>query len=510
MKFPVRYILCLVCTLTSFTAYLSRSNLSIAIVSMTEKPKTDNTSSQNILCPDLLHDSVSEEEGGVKGETFDWSPELQGSALGCFYWTYLLFQLPSGYIASRFGARWPITISFILTAILSGLGPIFAHVSPYLFIASRAAMAVTQASIFPGIFVLIMTWMPLYERSMGMAMGEIGIHIGNITLYFTSGFLIRKFTWTSMFYFPAIASVVALIVTTILLRNSPEDHYLMTHEELAYIRKKTIVNKGKDCEMRSSNGSDSMESSSESIEEPVTEHFAVPWKKMMTNKVVITLLFFKFSRYLTITTVTANMPGYFKNVLNESIVSVGINYAIFTGILFVSTLTSAKTSEIMIAKGWFTRTNCRKFFSIFSGLISSIAFMMIPVMRCNIIAAKFFFYLYAVCIGSLIATDALIPAEITTNFSAILFSIGNMSTIVPAFIGPFVVGSVLGKYGVEWIAWDIIMHSFGAIGIVTSIVFLLFISAEKQDFDDVREIMPRDSRSMSVVSAMSCSHPNAL
>ena len=175
----------------------------------------------------------------TKANAFDWSPQLQGSVLSCFFWTYPFFQIPSGYIANRFGGRYPIIFSFFITAVITALGPTFAHISPYLFIASRAVMGIFQAAIFPGLFVVIMKWMPLNERSMGMAINEIGIHISaNTVISFTSGFLIKKFTWTAMFYFPATAALITVFVTAVLLRNTPEEHFLITDEEIAYIKRK--------------------------------------------------------------------------------------------------------------------------------------------------------------------------------------------------------------------------------------------------------------------------------
>ena len=497
----------------SFVTYTTRSNMAMALVTMVRPPERENTSHPD-LCPSLLQDTPEESDidGTDTGEAFDWSPQLQGSVLSCFFWTYTLLQLPSGYVAGRFGGRLPITISFAITAVVTALGPTFAHSSPYLFIASRAFMGIFQAAIYPGMFVIILTWMPIQERSMAWALCDSGIHIGNIVMYFSSGFLIQRFTWTSMFYSPAVGAVIAFIATAILLRNKPEDHFLITDEEIAFIKQSSDLESKKDCEMQASGES---ESDSNSMDRVSLDHsiissdkghqYAIPWKKIMTNKVVIVLLFFKFCRALAFATVTANMPGYFKNVLNESIVSVGITYAIFTGLTFVATLASAKLSELVIARGWLTRTNTRKVFSIFSGLIPAIAFMLIPVMRCNIVGVKFFFYLYAVGQGLSIATEALTPAEISVNFSAILYPIGNIATIIPAFIAPLIIGAVLGKFGLEWVAWDMIFHSFGALGIVSSILFFFFASAEIQDFDDVTDLQPRDYRSMSVVSAMSFS-----
>ena len=516
----IRYVTCILCMFVSFTTYLTRSNISMALVSMTVQ-KVDNQTHPN-LCPELLTDEPQDNvsDSGTE-KAFDWSPQLQGSVLSCFFWSYPFFQVPYGYLADRFGGRYPIVVAFFFTAIITALGPTLAYLSSYLFIASRVVVGTFQAAIFPSMFVIIMNWMPVHERSIGMAFDDVGIHIGNIVIFFTSGFLIKRYTWTSMFYFPAIAAFIAFIATAILLRNKPEEHFLITEKEIAYIKRESNEsNQGSELEMRSPTDSEkvrqrSRSSSSSSMDPSIKKRFAIPWRKMMTNKVVITLLFFKFARRLIATTVTANMPGYFKNVLNESIVSVGIIYAIGTGITFVSILSSAKMSEMVITKGWLTRTNCRKVFGVLSGLIPSIAFMMIPLMRCHSGAVKVLFFLFSVGQGCQIGAEVMIPADITANFKAILFAMANISSVIAALIAPLITGAVLGRVGLEWQAWDIIIHSFGSIGILASILFVLFISSQKQDFDDISDhssmsVTKRNARSSSIISAMSYDFRTAL
>lgn len=79
-----------------------------------------------------------------------------------------------------------------------------------------------------------------------------------------------------------------------------------------------------------------------------------------------------------------------------------------------------------------------------------------------------------------------------------------MCHVIPGFVAPQFVGFVLGSYGDDqWKAWDIIFYSLGSLMLVVHVIFVIFIKAEKQDFDDIKEPPPRDFRSMSVVSALS-------
>lgn len=510
MVVQIRYIICILCTFVGMVTFLTRSNINIAIVSMiATKNITDLTEVD--LCPKLTVNTSSGSGAEVKkGETFDWSPELQGSVLGCFFWTYCVCQGPSGYINGRYGGRIPVSVSLLASGVITALGPTFAHASVYLFIVSRMVMGVFQAAIFPGLFVIAVGWVTPQERSMAMAMNEVGSSIGTIFLFFTSGFLVQQYSWTSMFYFPAIASLIAFIVFAAFTRSRPEDHPFISEKELNHIKGVSEdVASENSMEMTPSEGKESPDDvslASHSDEKELVVQYAVPWRKMLTNKAVLSLFFFKFARTLLFHFINSKIPFYLRHVLKEDIVSVGIIYAIFTGIMFAAVLGSAKLSEVMIEKGWLSRTNCRRFFSLWSGTGAAVAFMLMPALRCEGAWIKVFFYFIAMCTGCGMASDVTIPPEMTSNFSAILYSLCNMCHVIPGFVSPMFAGFVLGKVEDEWVAWDIIFNTIGAFCIFANIVFIIFIRAKKQDFDDVKDMPPpppRDMRAMSIVSAIS-------
>lgn len=154
---PIRYITCLLTMCVGLATFLCRSNINIAIVSIIPVETADENSTDIVdLCPDLGGGGAHASEGNgtssatPHGETYDWSPQLQGSVLGCFFWTYFLFQPPSGYINGRYGGRIPVSLSLMVSAVISALNPIFAHVSVYLLIVSRMVMGIFQAAVFPG------------------------------------------------------------------------------------------------------------------------------------------------------------------------------------------------------------------------------------------------------------------------------------------------------------------------------------------------------------------------
>ena len=347
--FPVRYVILVLCTTIGVATFLTRSNINIAIVSMVNH-ETNSSAKAADLCPNL-EDPIEEDET-VVGD-FEWSPELQGSVLGCFFWTYFVCQAPSGYINGRFGGRWPIIASLGISTIITALGPVCAAVSVYLLIFSRCFMGIFQSAIFPGLFVIAIAWVPIKERSMAMAMNEIGAHIGTIILFFSSGFLVQKYTWSSMFYFPAIISGITFVVVVFFMRNRPEEHFLVSEKEIDYIRQNEDAKSVNEMELQENgiNGSamntDDVSMCSYATESEPEVRYAVPWKKMLTNKAVLSLFLYKLTRNMIYHFINSKLPHYLKTVLKEDIVSIGIIYAVFTVVAFFAVLGSAKVSEMV-------------------------------------------------------------------------------------------------------------------------------------------------------------------
>ena len=44
----------------------------------------------------------------VIGGEFNWNEEEQGIILGCFFWGYIITQIPGGYLGQKIGGKWPL------------------------------------------------------------------------------------------------------------------------------------------------------------------------------------------------------------------------------------------------------------------------------------------------------------------------------------------------------------------------------------------------------------------
>ena len=81
----------------------------------------------------------------MQGE-FTWSKELQGIMLSAFFWGYIVTQIPTGWLTSRFGSKMVIAGGMLLANVANLLIPIGARTHPYTVVVLRFLMGFGHVS----------------------------------------------------------------------------------------------------------------------------------------------------------------------------------------------------------------------------------------------------------------------------------------------------------------------------------------------------------------------------
>lgn len=79
---------------------------------------------------------------------FGWDKKTQGILLSAFYVGYASMQIPTGWLAARFGGVQMILLSVAATSMLALAAPYAAFESPWAFFCLRAMQGVAQAPFF--------------------------------------------------------------------------------------------------------------------------------------------------------------------------------------------------------------------------------------------------------------------------------------------------------------------------------------------------------------------------
>lgn len=132
-----------------------------------------------------------------------WSKKTQGLVLGSYFWGYLLTQVPAGYLAGRFGARFIYGGAIFMSSVVTLFLPMSAGVHWMLFAGLQILVGTAHGAIWPCLSVIGAHWAPLHERGKLMSIMNVGAQVGNVLILSTGGFMCSGSVlggWPLIFY----------------------------------------------------------------------------------------------------------------------------------------------------------------------------------------------------------------------------------------------------------------------------------------------------------------------
>lgn len=180
----------------------------------------------------LCRNAVSVAESTIRAD-FGFSLSQSGWFMGAFFWTYSLFQVPSGWLSQRWGTRLTLSLfAFAWSVATFGIG-----VAPGfgLLIIAQLVMGCAQAGIFPTSCNSIGHWMPLGQRSLSCGILAAGMQVGAILASGLTGLLLEPLGWRWVFIGFAIPGMIWTLGFYLRFRNDPRQDPRVNAAELALI-----------------------------------------------------------------------------------------------------------------------------------------------------------------------------------------------------------------------------------------------------------------------------------
>ena len=168
---------------------------------------------------------------------------LGNQRLGWIFSAFLIgyagFQVPAGWLASRFGPRLVITLGVVwwgVATALTTLIPRGISQAVLLLIGIRFALGAGEAVIYPAANQFVARWVPEQERGFinGLIFAGVGAGSG-LTPPLLAWFILHH-GWRSAFWFSAVIGVLAGGVWWWLARDTPEEDPKVSASELKVIR----------------------------------------------------------------------------------------------------------------------------------------------------------------------------------------------------------------------------------------------------------------------------------
>ena len=370
----VRFLVLLMILGASVTVFLNRTNLNIAIVSMTgvdPEPRFHANGSREAAptrygCPVLpdhsTDHSTSHSTGNSSAEeeskhqhsdrpqrTYEWDQVTQGWILGSFFYSYFIFMVPAGLLAERFGGKWVITLTLAGPALASIVVPFITDYPVWILIACRFVLGALQAGFYPSAYGMVAAWFPLKERSLAFAVIDVGAVLGAVVTYLSAGPLIQLMGWEALFFLPGGVAVIMTVAWVTGVTSKPEDHACISVQEVQHIR-----------EEANDEGKSKQEKRKKSKR-------SAPWCAILTCPAVMATALFKFAAMMSMSFIYLDLPKYLSEVIHEDISANGSLNALIYVISIGSMIVNGFLSEHVIQRRWLSRTATRKLYSLFVG-----------------------------------------------------------------------------------------------------------------------------------------------
>jgi ACS family glucarate transporter-like MFS transporter len=172
-------------------------------------------------------------------KAFGLSPVEMGYIFSAFAWSYVVAQLPGGWLLDRFGSK----ITYFFSIFLWSVFTLFTGFTG--FLAGGAAVATlfllrllvgaAEAPSFPGNSRITSAWFPTHERGLASAIFNSAQYFATVLFAPIMGALVHTYGWQSVFY---VMGALGIGMAFVWLKTiyGPKQHPSISAGELAYLQ----------------------------------------------------------------------------------------------------------------------------------------------------------------------------------------------------------------------------------------------------------------------------------
>lgn len=413
---PKRFIVVGLSVLAAFICYIDRVNISVAIIPM--------------------------------AEAFAWSGTAKGLVLSSFFIGYLLFQIPSGWLANRYGGKLVLGWAVLVWSLMTVLTPPAAHWSFAALIAVRFLMGAGEAGMFPSAYSLFGRWVPKAERSRAIAALLSGLPLGTLFALAATGTIVSAFGWESVFYLFGVAGIVFALAWMVLVHDRPDRHPRISAGELAAIE-----------HGQAPRGAESP---------------AIPYRALFKNKAVWALIINHFCSNWTFYVLLSWLPSYFRDAQGVSVAQAGL-FAVAPWLtMFLMVNLVAWLADALITRGA-SVTRVRKLMQV-TGLLGAALFLLLAPLAQSVVPAMLIICGALGMLGCTWSGFGPNHLDIAPQHAGFLLSVSNTAGSLPGVVGVVMTGwlfDLTASYNATFVL-------AAGICLAGACVWLLFASGERQ------------------------------
>ncbi|XUM24516.1 MFS transporter [Bradyrhizobium oligotrophicum S58] len=211
------------------TAELRRSRVRLFIVTMLFLVTTVNYADRATLS--IAGPSLSKE--------LHLDPVAMGYVFSAFGWSYVLAQVPGGWLLDRFGSRWVYACSIVIWSIFTmmqgWIGFFSGAAAVTALFALRFLVGLAEAPSFPANARIVAAWFPSNERGTASAFFNSGQYFATVIFAPLMGWIAHAFGWRHVF---TVMGALGILMGLMWIRTmyGPKEHASVNQAELDYIK----------------------------------------------------------------------------------------------------------------------------------------------------------------------------------------------------------------------------------------------------------------------------------
>jgi MFS family permease len=148
---------------------------------------------------------------------FQLNDSQRGLLGSIFFWSYAFLQIPAGWLADRYGVKWPYAIAFIFWSLISALTAFAGSVTHIL--ALRLLLGIGEALVTPASMRWIRFNVPEGVRGTATGIYMSGTKYGPAIGTPLAAHLLQAFGWQQMFLILGLGCMVWLVPWLLMVRN---------------------------------------------------------------------------------------------------------------------------------------------------------------------------------------------------------------------------------------------------------------------------------------------------
>jgi ACS family glucarate transporter-like MFS transporter len=165
-------------------------------------------------------------------------PIAMGYIFSAFGWSYVVAQVPGGWLLDRFGSRWVYAFSIMIwsafTLMQGWVGFFTGFTAVTVLFALRLMVGFAEAPSFPANARIVAAWFPGNERGTASAFFNSGQYFATVIFAPLMGWIAHDFGWSYVFF---VMGALGILVGLLWIKTmyGPKEHPSINEAEFDYI-----------------------------------------------------------------------------------------------------------------------------------------------------------------------------------------------------------------------------------------------------------------------------------